>query len=294
MKSKYIVPCCLGWLVLAVSASPTPCRADDHITYSVPFSSESLASGFNPNVSTTFSYTPGRAGTEGSNNQNKSLDVEKYDINFTGLGWSFNHDTGIEAGLGAVQYRFPKASTIILPQGGIPNDTRSVYGSLALWHNVAPQWTVGTGIYGGDAGEDRLFSGLVVGATYRPSTNFRTYIRLAAARVGHTTYAGGFVGYEWEFAPRWRVEGNSLLRTVVHYGLRRNLDIYGGLVSDGGLFNVQKTPGNPSLRNTLLEYSQNDLQVGLDWKVTKGWNIGVSLGLALHQDFKYHQQGGAH
>jgi len=42
------------------------------------------------------------------------------------------------------------------------------------------------------------------------------------------------------------------------------------------------------MRDDELYYYQNELKIGTDWAVSKGWDVGVSLGYSLRQRFSYH------
>ena len=131
---------------------------------------------------------------------------------------------------------------------------------------------------------------------FRPSDDFHAHVDVTEITIDGVSYVGPSVGYAWRFAPRWQLAGsfsysiNTFFpRAVLRYKVTDGLYVYGGLVTDGGIFHVHQARGIPILSYSELFYYQQALKVGIDWNVSKGWDIGVSLGYSLKQQFGYHR-----
>jgi hypothetical protein len=102
------------------------------------------------------------------------------------------------------------------------------------------------------------------------------------------TYAGPLIEAYWRFLDQWQLTA-GLRRMMLSYKISPNLYIYGGLVRDGGLFNVKSVPGYHSSSRLLFDFNETDARIGMSWHIEKWLALNLSLSAPLHQTWGYNR-----
>jgi hypothetical protein len=278
-----VVSACLAWALIIIVACPVKCWANDAATYSVPLTTESPATALKPKVSFSDSLTE----PIGSN-RDKDFSVNRASLDILSLGWRFDQNTGIAALFNASEYTFTHRQGM-----PIPASLSSVAGTVVLWDNLSSAWTgiLGAGI--GAYGDSRLFESgprinSFAGALYAPNDRFHLYLGAGLSYYYGHVYPVPMIEANWRFLDRWQLVA-GVRRIIVIYKMSRQLHVYGGLVQDGGLFNVNSVPGNPGSSSLRFNFRETDASVGMNWNIKKWLALNLSLNVPLHQTWGYNR-----
>jgi hypothetical protein len=278
-----VVSACLAWALIIIVARPTKCWANDAATYSVPLTTESPATTLNPKIGFSDSLTE----PIGSN-RDKYFSVNRASLEIQPLGWRFNPNTGIGVIFDANEFTFSHRQRM-----PIPASLSSVASTVVLWRNLSTVWTgiLGTGV--GVYGDSRLFESRpqinsFAGALYTPNDRFHLYLGAGLSYYYGVISPVPMIEAYWRFQDRWQLVAGTR-RIVIIYKVRPQLRVYGGLVRDGGQFNVNSVPGNLSSSSLRFNFRETDALIGMNWNIEKWLVLNLSLNVPLHQTWGYNR-----
>ncbi len=253
------------------------------------------ATAFNSSVTTEFGAAGnGRLGDSGGRSFS---DIDVRHVGLTvGRRWALHGPVAL-----AVDLRYDRFD-LQLDSGEVPlpDHAQAIAVQATVRKPVNERWTLLGSVKPSFANSGPLFDWDGVGVNLGALALYRQSDTLTwALGVLYRTPADNFefvpaVGFDWRPTEDWTVTV-GFPRSSVTYAASSQWRVSLAALAHGGTFHVNERVGNavdglPPLENSLLDYTEIRLGVGLDYRPSAALELSTMIGAIVHQEFDYYER----
>lgn len=220
--------------------------------------------------------------------------VQRYEGE-AGGSTSVGTDARLTHGVGWVRTELDRAGANLLP-----GTLEEVSVRLGWQQTLGPRWrwmaVARPGFYGDGAGleSDTFNVPLLALASYASSRELAWSFGVVANAFSDNPVIP-VAGVRWEFAPAWTLNV-GLPRAGLEWQANKDVLLTAGATVQGGAYRLTRNPVTGSaagarLADTKLDYREIRLGVGASWTLRDWLTLSVDAGLAVDQEFDFHQRG---
>ncbi len=182
----------------------------------------------------------------------------------------------------------------------LPRTLQELSIPLGWQQTLAPQWrwmaAVRPGFYGDGGGvKSETFNvPLLALASYAKSRELVWSFGVVANAFGDNPVLP-VAGVRWEFAPSWTLTV-GLPRTGVEWQANKETTLTAGATVQGGAYRLTRNPipgsaAGARVAKAKLDYREFRLGLGATWKLSASVTLSVDAGMAVDQQFEFHERG---